>query len=82
MNKSNQTLILMFVGWVLMCLACSSGDEKGATTSAPPIPHPTPIPRIKCYPVESNGKIVDWRCVDVPPECVPEPKHPKRTEVK
>ena len=44
-------------------------------------PKPTPIPRIKCYPVESGGKVVDWHCVDVPPECVTEPK-PKKPEVK
>lgn len=47
-----------------------------------PKPTPTPIPRIKCYPIESNGKIVGWNCVDVPPECVLDRKPPKRTGAK
>lgn len=46
-------------------------------------PTPTPIPRIKCYPIESNGKVIDWRCVDVPPECIIDrtKKLPKRPGV-
>jgi len=46
-------------------------------------PKPTPIPKIKCYPVESNGAIVGWNCYDLPPECVVDRKKlPKRPGVE
>lgn len=40
-------------------------------------PKPTPIPQIKCYPIKSNGEIVGWNCVDLPPECA-KPRPHKR----
>jgi len=61
--------------WILFSMALQFAQQ--------PKPSPTPIPQIKCFPIESNGVITGWNCVDLPPECViPRKKMPQRPGVK